>query len=324
MTQGRLVAMGLAALLAPTLADRALAVVPVDPDSPELLQGARDLGARLTVPVTINGGGPYHFVVDTAAERTVISRELVGRLALAPGTDVTVLSIAGSEPARTAMVGELRLTSGRSGLSDLEAPIMDERDLGALGLLGIDSLKTKRVDLDFRAMRMTIADAAKSARAQSGEIVVTARRKHGQLILVDSTVEGIKVNVVIDTGSQVTIGNPALRAALETRKRLQPPIPITIIGVTGARALADYTAIGATRIGGVLIKNLPVAFADIRVFGHLGLSERPALLLGMDALRGFDRVSVDFANKSVRFVLPGDALHTPPPVLANADRPAAG
>ena len=35
-----------------------------------------DLSRRMTVPVTVNGQGPFHFVIDTGADRTVISKEL--------------------------------------------------------------------------------------------------------------------------------------------------------------------------------------------------------------------------------------------------------
>jgi hypothetical protein len=47
-----------------------------------------------------------------------------------------------------------------------------------------------------------------------------------------------------------------------------------------------------------------VAFADVHPFRKLGLTDRPALLLGMDAMQAFDQVSIDFANRRVRFVLP--------------------
>ena len=36
----------------------------------------------------------------------------------------------------------------------------------------------------------------------------------------------------------------------------------------------------------------------------LKLGDRPALLLGMNAIRAFDRVSIDFANRKFRVVLP--------------------
>ena len=35
---------------------------------------------------------------------------------------------------------------------------------------------------------------------------------------------------------------------------------------------------------------------------------RPALLLGMNALRGFDKVSIDFATRRVHFVVPGSSM----------------
>lgn len=312
---------GLAAVAALTIAVPSIATT-AEPEAPELVQGANDLSTRLTVPVTINGAGPYNFVVDTAAERTVISRQLAGRLALGPGKSVTVLSVSGYNQIDTAVVPLLQLTAGRNRLSGLEAPMMEEANLGASGLLGIDSLKSKRVVMDFKARRMTIVDSSNGGH-DSDEIVVTARSKFGQLILVDASANGMKVNVVIDTGSQVSIGNPALRARLEKRGQLGTLTPISILSVTGGRTPADYTSIAHVRLGTITVDTMPVAFADAEIFHRLGLAQKPAILLGMDVLRGFDRVSVDYANRSVRFILPGEAGGTPPR-MASADRRSAG
>lgn len=289
-----------------------------DPNLPEEVQGGRDTSSRLTVPVTINGGGPYHFVVDTGAERTVISRELADRLVLAPSTPVTLLSVSGTDQVETAMVPELRLTSSRSRLYDLQAPVLSEYNLGASGILGIDSLQTKRVVMDFQAMRMSISDASRSAVRHEDEIIVTARRRLGQLILVDADVNGQKVNVIIDTGSAVTIGNPILRRKLQERNRLGVSTPIRITSVTGVETIADYTSIKRIRLGGVTMTSMPIAFADLQIFHRLGLEGKPSLLLGMDALRMFDRVSIDFANRNVRFILKGNALQRRVPQLAGA------
>lgn len=312
---------GLVAMAALVFALPATATAP-EPDAPELIQGTNDLSARLTVPVTINGGGPYDFVVDTAAERTVISRQLADRLALGAGRSVTVLSVSGYDQMNTAVVPLLQLTAGRNRLSGLEAPMMEEANLGASGLLGIDSLKSKRVVMDFKARRMTIVDSA-STQHDNDEIVVTARSKFGQLILVDASANGMKVNVIIDTGSQVSIGNPALRASLEKRHQLGILTPISILSVTGGRTPADYTSIAHVRLGTVTVDTMPIAFADAQIFHRLGLSDKPAILLGMDVLRGFDRVSVDYANRTVRFILPGEAWGAPPRI-ASTDRRSAG
>ena len=289
-----------------------------DPATAEEVQGGRDLSDRFTVPVTINGGGPYHFLVDTGSERTVLSYELAGRLTLAPSTAVTLVSIAGTEQVQTAMVPELKVTSSRSTMADFVAPLLSETDMGAVGILGIDSLQTKRVIMDFRRMRMSISDAPRARQADSDEIIVTAKRRLGQLIMVDADIEGQKISVVIDTGSAVSIGNPLLRAALTRRHRLGVMVPIAITSVTGDKTLADYTSIRQVRIGGVTLRNMPAAFADPQIFHRLGLNKKPSLLLGMDVLRLFNRVSIDFANRNVRFMLPGGAARDTDPRLAGS------
>lgn len=307
---------GLSAVLAAVLAPSIAGATTMDSTSPEIVQGGHDLSQRLTVPVTINDAGPYQFVVDTGAERTVISRELADRLTLAPAEPVTLLSVAGAGQVETAVVPRLQLTSSRHRMESFDAPVLSEFNLGAVGMLGIDSLQTKRVVLDFRAMRLSITDAPRPTRADNDEIVVTARRRLGQLILVDAEAEGQKVYVIIDTGAAVSIGNPALRERLARRGRLGAIIPIDITSVTGEVTPAAYGSAKTIRIGTATLKNMPIAFADVQIFHRLGLDGRPALLLGMDALRLFDRVSIDFANRNVRFLMPGDAWQTPPPRLA--------
>ena len=315
------------AALAGTLAAAAPPAPPavaLDPAGGDEIQGRRDVEARLTVPVTINGGGPYHFVVDTGAERTVISRELADRLTLASARPVTLLSIAGADEVQTAMVDRLSLTAGRGQLLGLEAPVLSEVHMGAAGILGIDSLQTKRVILDFRRMRMSISDSSQSNYGASDEIVVTARRRLGQLILVDAEADGQKISVIIDTGSAVSIGNLLLRDRLSARGRLGRSVPISITSVTGGVTAADYSSIRSVRIGGITLGHMPIAFADPQIFRRLGLDQKPALLLGMDVLRLFDRVSIDFANHNVRFILPGDGWQMPAPRLAGARIAAQG
>ena len=46
---------------------------------------------------------------------------------------------------------------------------------------------------------------------------------------------------------------------------------------------------------------MPVAFAQFAPFAELGFIDQPAMLLGMNALRKFDQVSIDFDRQQVRF-----------------------
>jgi hypothetical protein len=78
---------------------------------------------------------------------------------------------------------------------------------------------------------------------------------------------------------------------------------ISLVSVTGASFSAEVTTLAELRVGGVLLKNVTVAFTDAPPFELFGLEKQPALLLGTDLLRSFKRLSLDFRNRKVRFVL---------------------
>ncbi|MEJ7777211.1 MAG: hypothetical protein WKF52_07510 [Sphingomicrobium sp.] len=71
--------------------------------------------------------------------------------------------------------------------------------------------------------------------------------------------------------------------------------------MTGEVIWADYAAVSHLSIGGIEIRNMPIAFARFAPFTQLGFTDEPALLLGMNALRKFDQVSIDFDRQQVRF-----------------------
>ena len=48
---------------------------------------------RMTVPVRLQGTGPYRFLVDTGADRTAISRDLATRLKLYTGDQLQLHSV---------------------------------------------------------------------------------------------------------------------------------------------------------------------------------------------------------------------------------------
>lgn len=257
---------------------------------------------RMTVPIRIVDNGPYPFVVDTGAERTVISNELARKLALGPGKSVRMHSMTGVGKVETALIPHLDVSRRR--VSGIHAPLLREAFIGASGILGTDTLVAQRVDFDFVRQTMSIAPSrATWPRDDPDTIVVTARSRFGRLILVDADLEGEKVTVVLDTGSDVTIGNEALRRRLARRGKLKPTLPINLISVTGGTLTVDYTQVDRMRVGNVSISQMPIGFAEVHPFKQLELSDRPAMLLGMDALGLFSRVSVDFARKQVSFLL---------------------
>jgi predicted aspartyl protease len=261
---------------------------------------------RMTVPVRLSDTGRYRFLVDTGAERTAISRAIAERLNLPAGNSAALHSIAGVSMVATATVPNLQLT--RKHVRVINAPLLESENMGADGILGIDSLQSQRVQFDFDSKTMSIVPSAVPSREVGpGAIVVTANRINGRLVLTKATANGRRLSVVLDTGSQVTIGNSALRRALLGKHPRQPPEKVTLTSVTGEQIVGDYMFISELDIGGVQLKHLAVVFADAHTFDKLGLNEKPAMLLGMNAMRAFKRVSIDFGSRKLRVLLPEES-----------------
>ncbi|MDB5704844.1 MAG: hypothetical protein JWN66_1960 [Sphingomonas bacterium] len=268
-----------------------------------------DAASRMTVPVTIAGAGPYQFIIDTGAERTVISRELASTLGLTRGRDIRLTAMTGTSNVGTVMIPSLNVSSITS--RPIEAPELLSANLGAPGMLGIDTLSGHSLTIDFETNRMTVTPSKRRARPSEvygSDIVVRARNVYGQLIVTQAYYKGRRISVVIDTGAAVSMGNTALRNRM--RRELKTPQQIKLTSVTGDSLMADYSQIGRLDIGGVGFNNLPIAFADVAPFKRFGLADEPALMLGMDALRLFRHVEVDFANREVRFALPRDGYRS--------------
>jgi predicted aspartyl protease len=195
-------------------------------------------------------------------------------------------------------------------ISVIDAPALGASNIGADGMLGIDSLRSQRVMFDFKAKTMSITPSAQPLERMDGDtIVVRARSRNGRLIFTQAKINGKRVSVIVDTGSQVSIANMAMQKLLTKRGQQLLPEAITIESVTGEKMSAGIARVPQLQLGGgVELTDLSVAFADAHIFRQLGLEDRPALLLGMNAMKAFDRISIDFAAKKVRFVLPGTSM----------------
>jgi predicted aspartyl protease len=278
---------------------------PAPPITEDILPIEADNTARMTVAVRVGDSAMRNFIVDTGADRTVISSEAAAALNLAAGKPVKLHSMTGVSTVQTVVIPSLHVA--RSIITNIRAPILAARHLGADGVLGIDSLKGKRIVIDFRDQQMTLFESAEAEKRDERDlIVIVAKSRFGQLILVDADIAGRKIQVILDTGAQNSVGNTALRTMTARTSSKKTPTVISLVGVTGASTNADYTEIDKIRIGGFTITHAPIAFADVHPFERFGLTRKPALLLGMDILNKFDRVSIDFANRKIKFLLPRD------------------
>ena len=292
-----------AAVLTATLASTSAAAPPPPDPQLEVIEIDRERYDRMTVPVTIQGQGPYDFLIDTGAQATVLSRALADELQLFERKTATLVGMASIQQVETTPIEDFTL--GSRNFYIREAPVVEGAHIGeADGILGIDSLQDQRVLLDFAKRRIAVADAEQLGGNSGYEIVVKARERLGQMIITSARLDGIKVDVIVDTGAQSSIGNMALLERLRPNRKLADTEMTDINGVTmeGVVRVAERLDLGRASI-----QNFPILFADSRPFHTLGLADKPALILGMTELKLFRRVAIDFKTRRVLFDLPRGA-----------------
>ena len=257
---------------------------------------------RMTVQVRIADKGPFHFLIDTGAQNTVLSTATAGRLSLQPTAKAHLVGVAGTQEVDTVVIDQIDL--GQRSFYSLLAPLLPGDDIGAEGILGLDSLQGQRVQIDFRKGMIAVDDAKALGGNKGYEIVVTARRKSGQLIMTDAVVDGVMVNVVIDTGAEYSIGNRALQNALAKKG---DGGTMVLRSVTGQEITADLGVAKNLKINDMNFGNVIIAYADAPPFRALGLADKPALFLGMRDMRALDRIAIDFSTRRIYFDLPQGA-----------------
>ena len=231
----------------------------------------------------------------------MISRELAAKLALPLGDPARLHSTAGEELVQTAVIDRLQV--GRRTVRHIHAPQLAASDLGAMGMLGVDSLHDQQVVLDFAARQLQTTDSRRDLE-DPGAVVVHGRFRFGQLILMDARVRGVNMSVILDSGAQASVGNAALRKVLlgRTQAGVQS-VTVQVVSVTGQSTSAEFETVPEVTIGGMTVRNMPLAFAPLHTFDVFGMSKEPALLLGMDILCHFRRVTIDFKRREASFTL---------------------
>lgn len=338
-TAGSLLTLALAPALAPALA-RALAA-----ESPPGLSAANTAGGaakdpgtgtgtvrtasmtdqRLTTAVEINGAGRYRFLVDSGAERSLMAAEIAAQLALPHGNAVLVEGIVRGEQGVLVEVASLRM--GSLVCRSLEVPVLPRAMLGVDGYLGLDVLDRHRVILDFAAETISVTRPQGFFSAWlegKDEVIVRTLGSSGRLRASNCLVNGVRAAAFVDTGAEVSVLNPALYAALMAqvpgRQRIGGPVELS--GVTGGTVDGIAVNVDAIILGELHLVFTPMVVAPLEVFDVWGLGAQPALLFGMDCLRRFRRVTIDYGREELRFEVASSGL--PQPLQAALPPPLAG
>lgn len=295
----------------PTLADEstsgAAATVPeVVLEAPEpryVAPTRRDRIGRIWAPVYINERGPFRFVLDTGASSSATTQGVADVLAL----DTTV-----QPPARlhgvtgSAVVPVIKVDSlliGDMLLSGKRLPLVPDALGGAEGILGSEGLADRRVIIDFRNDHISIMRSHRE-RAPPGFITLPVKFMRGRLLTVAALVGNVRATAVIDTGGQVSIGNFALRDELQRRRQRERVSLDTIIGATNHTEIGEGYSAPPVMLGSITINSSHMTFGDMNIFKHWGMTDTPAILIGMDVLGLVDMLIIDYRRRELQLKLP--------------------
>ncbi len=282
----------IAPLVAPAIPELGETVGPIE----------RVRGGRMVAPMLVNGDGPFRFIVDTGANRSAISSAVAERLGLTPVGMGEVHSVGGVITAPLAEVETLRY--GGLELGGGTVPIVEGTVLaGEEGLLGVDGMTGRRLRIDFERRCIEIASAER-AMPRRGWTTIPGELRFGHLVVVEGRIRGQSVNVLIDTGSDSTLANPAFRNQLHGL-RVSPERTDYARAYTAGTPIVLDTAVLIPRLsmGDVEISGITAYVADFHIFRLWGFVDEPALLIGMDVLTRTRALAIDYERASVHFRL---------------------
>lgn len=258
---------------------------------------------RVIAPIRVNGQGPFRFIVDTGANRSVVSQGLAAQLGLQPNGVDEVHNVYGVNVAPLVNVASLQheqLQLGGEAMPMLQGAML----AGEHGLLGVDGMRGRRLLMDFERNCIEITPS-RGARRLSRWTTVRGQLRFGHLVLITGRVGRMPVHMFIDTGSNFTMANLALRDGLRLRAESRRRVTDPIVAYSAGEPLVLDTAVVLPRVdlGQVHAESIVAYVGDFHIFQLWNLTEEPALLIGMDVLSRTRGIAIDYERATVHFLL---------------------
>ncbi len=217
-------------------------------------------------------------LLDTGAERSVITRAAVARLKLAldPWVGSALRGAGGridehqNAVVHTAMIGDTRLYQRAPGTA-LSLPVSALDLEGVDGLLGSDMLRHHSVTLDLAAGQLQFdAPPVSSAR-------IRLEKFRLNLLLVPVTLDGHRLAALVDTGASISFINARGLFQLGLTAAALARDPVVQSAAIGGSFTARRHRFVSLKLGGLTIPNAELLAAEVPQPGF-------DMVLGLDAL----------------------------------------
>jgi aspartyl protease len=265
----------------------------------------RDRIGRIWAPVMINGTGPFRLVLDTGATHSAVTADVALSLGLALNDSESVVLHGVTGTATVPTIPIDGMTVGDVELPSRRLAIVSNALGGADGILGTEGLLDKRITIEFRNDRITIA-RSRAERSGFDFITIPFKLANG-LPVVDAQIGLVLAKAVIDTGGQGTIGNTALRESLLRRHYKEVVMPDGIIGITLDVQSGNRIDSPPISLGRLTLENVRVTAGDMAIFKEWNMTREPVLLVGMDVLGMFDTLIIDYRRRELQVRFPRDS-----------------
>lgn len=257
----------------------------------------RDHIGRVVIPVMINGQGPFRFIVDTGASHSTVSPTVVQALGLKPSEVPSIVLDGITGSARVSAVTIDRLEAGALTVSGTPMPVVWAQVMaGTDGILGAAGLTNQSLMVDFEHNRVRIAAEVEPA-IRSESTRIHALRLTDGLMTVELRVGGVRVQAVVDTGSERTLGNIALRDAVNIKRTAGVMARVTsVYGATKQIESGEVVDAPVIALGSLRVLGVELVYGNFHIFKVWGMENKPAMILGMDVLGTLGSLGIDFKN----------------------------
>ena len=259
-----------------------------------------------TVPVYVNGKGPYPFILDSGADQSAVYQWFADRARLKKivGKDQSLSGQTGS--AKVSMYQMRTVSLAGITARNLEAyGLPNRRDNGKeAGVIGNDLMDQAIVVFDFPCRRIEF-----QPRSPNAEALISAKASPTKagldegttLLTLPVTINGAEGVAVLDTGSRWSRLTPGFAKAAgidTTSHEFSDGEPF--YGTSGVKTVPRTGPVGRLTVGGQAIANLTAQVVALPMLIQ-DFGDKPSMLLGADVLGRF-RFVYDHAAHRVWFL----------------------
>ena len=256
-----------------------------------------------TVPVYVDGHGPYPFILDSGADGSAVYEWFAAQAHLKTGRREELSGQTGATKVTMYRVSDFALDGHHlRNVSVFGLP--NRHDAGReAGVLGNDFMDRAQVVYDFPCRRVAVYPKSTSGEdlAGPGAPAVQAGLDTGTTLLtLPVTVNGFTGTAILDTGSRATRMTPSFaRAAGIDAASSRFRDGAAIFGANSRKMVPRAGPVGTVSFGGIAVAHARAQVIDLPVL-KADFKGKPAMLLGADLLGRF-RVIYDHSARKIWF-----------------------